>query len=157
MNNKLFKTTLFTSCLLATIGVNAQQAKSEKHAQKATELRQSVFSLLGSNMGPLGAMAKGKMPFDKAAIEKHATRINQLSLMINDYTKTNTSQYKMQTDALEKVWTERSAFEKRINDLSNASKHLLSIATSGSEADIKKAIGGIGKTCGGCHDDFKAD
>ena len=25
------------------------------------------------------------------------------------------------------------------------------------EDAIKKAIGGVGKTCGGCHDDFKKD
>jgi cytochrome c556 len=30
-------------------------------------------------------------------------------------------------------------------------------ALSGDESLIKKAIGGVGKTCGGCHDDFKAE
>ncbi|GLX78557.1 cytochrome c' [Thalassotalea insulae] len=157
MKKILLGSALISSCLMVAVTANAQQAQSEKHANRATELRQSLFSLLGSNMAPLGAMAKGKMPIDKAAIEKHATRINQLSLMINDYTKTDTSKFKVDTEALEEVWSKRAAFEKRTDDLTSASANLIKVVSTGKEGEIKKAIGGIGKTCGGCHDDFKAD
>ncbi len=148
---------LASAVIFATGVANAQDAQSEKHAKKATELRQSVFKLLASNMAPLGGMAKGKLAFDKEKIEKNAMRINQLSMMIADYTSTNTSKFKVTTEALPKVWTERSAFEQRINDLTKASAHLQSIATTASESEIKQAIGGVGKTCGGCHDNFKQD
>ncbi len=140
----------------STIAV-ASEARSEKHAVRSTELRQSVFSLLGANMGPLGAMAKGKMAFDAKAVEKHATRINQLSLMIDDHTKTDTSKFEVKTEALNEMWTDRSSFEKRTNDLTLASLALKNVAATGDEMNIKKAIGRVGKTCGGCHDDFKKD
>jgi cytochrome c556 len=33
----------------------------------------------------------------------------------------------------------------------------MEVSTSGDVKAIKSAIGGVGKTCGGCHDDFKKD
>ncbi|TWX47420.1 c-type cytochrome [Colwellia hornerae] len=154
---------LFTKVALASVftvmatGAIANTASSLKHAEKATELRQSIFSLLGSNMGPLGGMAKGKIELDAEKVAKHALRINQLSMMIADYTRTDTSTYKVKTEALNKIWQQPDAFSKRIKDLTQASASLQTAALSGDESLIKKAIGGVGKTCGGCHDDFKAE
>jgi cytochrome c556 len=156
---KLTSTKVIAACVLtlATSVAIADTAKSEKHANQSTKLRHAVFTMLGANMGTLGGMAKGKIPFDAKVIEKNATRINQLSLMIDDYTKTDTSTYKVKTEASPKVWTERSAFETRIHDLTLASAKLVKASTSGDESAIKAAIGGVGKTCGGCHDNFKED
>lgn len=151
---KILATTLI-SCSLFT--ANANEAKSEKHAKKVVELRQSVFKLLKSNIGPLGGMAKGKIEFDAKKVKKHAVRINQLSHMIHDYTKTDTSKFKLETEALDKIWLEPDNFKQRIKDLKNASKQLIAMSKTGSEMEIKKAIGGVGKTCGGCHDNFKKD
>jgi cytochrome c556 len=142
---------------LTTISVNAEVAKSEKHAIKATELRQSVLSLLGSNMGPLGAMAKGKIDVNATLVEKNAVRINQLSLMMSDYFQTDTSAFKVKTDAKKVIWTEHDKFLKNIEKLTAASSALIVAAQSNDKTTIRKAIGGVGKTCGGCHDDFRED
>ena len=151
-------TALVLACsLAASTSVIAETAKSEKQANRSVELRQAIFSLLGANMGTLGAMAKGKIPLDAKVIETNATRLNQLSLMIDDYTRVDTTSFDVNTEALDKVWNERSTFEKHIKDLTMASKNLQTVASSGDEGAIKKAIGGVGKTCGGCHDIFKKD
>ena len=142
---------------LVAFTVVAEPAKSLKQAEKVTELRQSVFSLLGSNMGPLGAMARGKMAVDAEVVEKHALRINQLSMMIGDHTKTDTSAFKVKTEALDKIWQQRADFNKRIKDLTLASAKLMKVAAGKDSSAIKAAIGGVGKTCGGCHDDFKVE
>jgi cytochrome c556 len=156
---KLASTKIITVCALvfATTSAIAAPATSEKHANKANELRHAVFTMLGANMGALGAMAKGKIPFDAEVVEKNSIRINQLSFMIADYTSTDTSAYKVETTALPDVWTKREAFEKRINDLTVASEKLVKVSTSGDESAIKAAIGGVGKTCGGCHDNFREE
>ena len=151
------KVMLTTSAIITATSVMADSATSLKHAEKATENRQAVFSLLGTNMGPLGAMAKGKLPMDAATIEKNALRINQLSLMIADYNRTDTSAFKVKTEALNKIWQEPEAFAKRIDALTKASADLQSVANSGDESAIKQAISNVGKSCGGCHDDFKAE
>lgn len=148
---------LITVCTLVFVSnaAMANPAKSQKHANKANKVRHAVFTMLGANMGPLGGMAKGKVPFNANIVEKNATRIHQLSLMISDYTSTDTRSYKVKTKALPEVWTERKAFEKRIDDLTLASTKLVALSTSGDEAAILAAIKSVGKTCGGCHDNFK--
>ncbi|NQY48459.1 MAG: cytochrome c [Colwellia sp.] len=156
LKKSLLAITVATSLVAATAAM-AQPASSEKHAVYATELRQSIFKLLGSNMGPLGAMAKGKTPVDATIVEKNATRINQLSLMIADYTRTDTSKFDVKTEALAKIWQETDHFNKDIDKLTLASAKLIAAAKSNDESAIKKAIGGVGKTCGGCHNDFKKD
>lgn len=155
--NFLTKTLIVTSLTVVAVSSVAQEAKSLKHANYATDLRQSVFSLLGSNMGPLGAMAKGKAPFNAEKVEKHAVRINQLSLMIADYSRTNTSKFDVETEALAKIWQQEAKYTESIDNLTKASSMLIVAAKSKDEGAIKKAIGGVGKTCGGCHDDFKKD
>lgn len=156
LKKSILALTVSTSLVVATTSL-AQPASSEKHAIYATELRQSIFKLLGSNMGPLGAMAKGKIPLDAKVVEKNAVRINQLSLMIADYTRTDTSKFDVKTEALAKIWQEPEHFGKDIDKLTVASSALIAAAKSNNESDIKKAIGGVGKTCGGCHDDFKEE
>jgi len=47
--------------------------------------------------------------------------------------------------------------EKRTNALVTASADLLAAAKLGEESAIKKAIGGVGKSCGGCHNEFRED
>ena len=156
LKKSILALTVSTSLVVATTSL-AQPASSEKHAIYATELRQSIFKLLGSNMGPLGAMAKGKIPLDAKVVEKNAVRINHLSLMIADYTRTDTSKFDVKTEALAKIWQEPEHFSKDIDKLTVASSNLLTAAKSNNESEIKKAIGGVGKTCGGCHDHFKEE
>ena len=143
--------------ILAALSINAEPVKSKKHAKKATETRQAVFKLLGSNMSPLGAMAKGKIPLDAETAKKHGLRINQLSLMIGDYLKVDTRGHDVETEALDDIWKKPDAFSQRINDLQLASAKLIKASETNDAAVIKKAIGGVGRTCGGCHDDFKVE
>ncbi len=154
---KILTSIVVASSFVVAASAMANTAKSLKQAEKAAHTRQAVFGLLGTNMGPLGAMAKGKMPFDAKAVEKHALRINQLSLMIADYMSTNTSGFKVKTEASNDVWSKPELFEKRTEALVSASADLLKVAKVGNESATKKAIGEVGKSCGGCHDDFKVD
>jgi cytochrome c556 len=94
---------------------------------------------------------------DAATAEKNATRINQLSLMIADYARTDTSKFNVKTEALAKIWQDPEHFSKDIDKLTVASAALMVAAQSKDEGAIKKAIGGVGKTCGGCHDHFKEE
>lgn len=154
---KILTAIVITSTLAITSSALAEPAKSQKQAERATENRKAVFGLLASNMGPLGAMAKGRMPFNLQTVEKNALRINQLSHMIADYTRTDTSKFNVNTEALDAIWKNPKAYQKRVQAILDASANLMVVAKSGNEGAIKKAIGKVGMSCGGCHDDFKAD
>ena len=64
---------------------------------------------------------------------------------------------KCPTEALATIWQEADKYSDSIDKLTKASSALIVAAQSKDEKAIKKAIGGVGKTCGGCHDDFKKD
>lgn len=155
---KKFVSLVALSCMLAVpASLTAAEASSEKQARTALKFRQSLFQLIRSNMGDLGAMAKGHKPFDAAVMEKNGMRLEQLSLMIEDYMALDTRKYDIDTEALDKIWVEKEAFAEKVAALTTAAKALQVAAKSGNEDGFRPAIGAVGKTCKGCHDDFKAD
>ncbi len=135
----------------------AAPAKSDKEARAAVTFRQSLFQLVRSNMGPLGAMARGNIPFDAAVMEKNGMRLEQLGLMIEDYLSVDTREFKTDTSALDKIWDNQEDLSGKINDLVEASRNLQAVAKAGDESKFRQAIGGVGRTCKACHDDYKAD
>ena len=157
----LSKTLVAASCsvILGTAFISTQvhAEVSDKQAKNAVEFRQSIFQLIRSNIGPLGAMAKGKAPIDEAVIAKNALRIEQLSLMISDYFVLDTRSNDVESGALPKIWDNQSEFTQKADDLTQAAKALLLIVANKDEANYRKGIGAVGATCTACHDDYKAD
>lgn len=158
---KFSSLSLALSLAVATVAVpmqaHAEMAKSERQAANAVQFRQAVFQLVRSNMGPLGAMAKGQIPFDKAVIQTNALRLEQLGMMVPDYFATNTTEFSVETEALPKIWSEKDEFLSKANDLTVAAKALQVAAQGDDEGAYRAAIGKVGGTCKGCHDAYKAD
>ena len=144
-----------TCALFISTPVAAQM--SEKQASNAVEFRQSIFQLVKSNIGPLGAMAKGKAPIDEAVIAKNAMRMEQLSLMISDYFVADTRGSGVKTHALDKVWENTADFAQKTKDLTQATQALQAIIANKDTSNYGKGIAAVGATCKACHDDYKAD
>ena len=134
-----------------------QEAKSEKQAAAAVQFRQALLQLVRSNVGALGAMARDRIPMDAATIEKNATRIEQLSKMMDDYFAVDTRKFDVETEALPVVWENYSDFQSKISDLESASSELKMAAQKGDSDNYKARIGAVLKTCKGCHDTYKAE
>lgn len=154
---KLISIIALTCMLVVSASLTAAEATSEKQARTALKFRQSMFQLIRSNMGDLGAMAKGHKPFDAAVMEKNGMRLEQLSLMIGDYLALDTRKYKLETEALDKVWVDTEELAGKIEALTKAAQNLQLAAKAGDESKFRPAIGAVGKSCKGCHDSFKAD
>jgi len=145
------------AALFASTAAIAQPAGNQKHADWATKVRKANFTLLGHNMGPIGGMLKGRVPFNAQIVADKATRINQLANMIADTSRVDTSKFKVETEALDKIWSEKVEFAKKIQALIDASENVSKLALTGAEGDVRKAMGKMGKSCGSCHDDYKKD
>ncbi|WP_158972389.1 cytochrome c [Paraglaciecola sp. L3A3] len=154
---KIAAAALSSVLLLSAFSASAAPAKSEKQAAQAVEFRQSIFTLIKSNVGALGAMNKGAIPFDAETLKTNGMRLEQLSLMIEDYLETDTSNFKVKTHAVDKIWQNKADFSSKISDLTEAAVNLQAVAKSGDESQYKSAIGGVFKTCKGCHDKYKED
>lgn len=158
---QLLKTGLMAATLSTTIASGAaigqEAAMNEKHADAAVTYRQSLFQLIRSNMGPLGGMAKGAIPFDQAVIETNGMRLEQLADMLSDYLKVDTRKFDVDTEAKDEIWENWSDFEGKIEAFKTASANLTAVAQAGDESQYRAAIGKVGASCKSCHDDFKAD
>lgn len=152
----LFAVMTSSVSLVSTVAI-AEEAKSDRQAANAVQFRQSLLQLVRSNLGPLGAMAKGQIPYDTEVMKTNAMRLEQLALMMPDYFKTDTTAFSVDTEALPKIWDNMDDFLDKTNDLTVASKALQVVASSGNESEYREAIGKVGATCKGCHDSYKKD
>jgi len=133
------------------------EASSEKHAKAATQYRQAMFQLVRSNMGPLGGMAKGALPYDESVMQTNAVRLEQLADMMGDYLSVDTRKFDVETGAKDGIWENFSDVEKKIMALKTAAQGLQAAVKSGDESAYRGAIGKIGASCKSCHDDYKKD
>ncbi|MCW8091438.1 c-type cytochrome [Alteromonas sp. ASW11-130] len=147
------------SALMLTLPATAHvvEAQSEKEAENAVKNRQALFTLIRDNMGPLGAMAKGKIPYDTQIMEANSLRLQQFGDMIHHYLSVDTRKFDVQSDAKAVLWEDFSEVEKKANDLKVAAKNLSDVVATGDESQYRKAIGQLGSTCKACHDDYKKD
>ncbi|MGQ8363990.1 c-type cytochrome [Glaciecola sp. 1036] len=157
------KTVMALACGLVISGLSTialaddHGVKSEKQAQSIVAFRQSILKLVYSNMGPLGAMAKGQIDFDAAKMETNAKRIAQLGMMMEDYFAPDTSGFDVDTEALDAIWENSADFNQKAMDMVEAAQALEKVAASKDEDNYRKAIGAVGGTCKACHDAYKAD
>ncbi|NTS78368.1 cytochrome c [Catenovulum sp. SM1970] len=154
---KLTVTSLLLAGLVTSATAFAKPAANEKHANWATKVRQANFTLLGHNMGPIGGMLKGKVEFDAQVVKDKATRINELAKMIADTSRVDTSKFKVKTEALANIWTDKADYQQKIDALVTASEKVSQIALTAPKKDVLKAMGKIGQSCGSCHDSYKKD
>jgi cytochrome c556 len=155
---RVVKLSLLAICSsVAVSAALAQDAQSpEQKAQAAVDTRQGLQKVMGFEMAPLGAMLKNKAPYDAATIAKAATNIANLGTMQPEIFATDTRKFNLKTKAREGIWTNKSDFDAKSNDLVKAANEAAMVAKSGGDKDaMKKALLGIGKGCAGCHDNFR--
>ncbi|HKI98384.1 MAG TPA: cytochrome c [bacterium] len=139
-------TVLGAFCLLP---FNAAFAQSDSAFIK---YRQHVMDSMGANMGAIGTILKEKLPL-KANIEEHAVAVHAATTLIASAFKHKAAEG--MTDAKAKIWEDSMDFAKKAKDAEKASAHLISVAKTGDMAAIAEAVKGVGKTCGGCHKEFR--
>ena len=59
------------------------------------------------------------------------------------------------SEALPKIWEQPAEFKKHMDDFVAAARKLGSVGPAGDMAAIGPAVQALGKTCKGCHDDFR--
>ena len=144
---------LILAGLLAGVLVTPAQAAD---ADKAIKYRQALFQVILWDFGPMAGMVKGKIPFDAAAFAARAERVSMMGSRIVEGFGPGTDAGDMKTRALPAIWEDRAGFEKAAQDFIDASAKLASVAKGGDEDAMKAQFAATGKTCKGCHDEYRA-
>ncbi len=114
--------------------------------------RQAGMTMIGKYWGPIGGMASGKTPYNAERVARNAPILVVLSKLPWDGFAESTKDVK--SKARPEVWTDNAKFKTAADRMQKAIAQLAKVST-GDEATIKAALSEVGKTCGGCHDDFR--
>lgn len=145
---------LVTAAVGVALGmVVAQGAFAQAKPEVLVKQRQAVMTLQGKYFGPMAAMAQGKIPYNATIVQRNAGFLDNLSRMAWDGFDASTRGEKSR--ALPAVFDNSAKFREAATRLENEAAKLIAVSRSGDEAAVKAQIGAVGKSCGGCHDDFR--
>ena len=120
--------------------------------------RQSVYTIIGWNFKPIGAMVKGEVPFDAAAVARHAQYVEMMSKVAPEgFSKGTGPDAVKDTEAKPEIWTKWSEFETKMSDFQQEAAKLAEVAKGGDEKAIKAQFGKTAETCKACHKEFRKE
>ncbi len=128
-------------------------ALSQAKPDTLVKQRQAAMTLQGKYFGPMAGMAQGKIPYRADVVAYNASLLDALSRMPWDGFTDATKDVK--SAALPAVWSEAAKFKQAQDNFQNAVQGLVRASKGSDEAATKAAIGGVGKSCGACHQDFR--
>jgi cytochrome c556 len=146
---------LLTALAFALGAGIAQTALSQVKPEIMVKQRQAAMTLQGKYFGPLAGMAQGKVPYNADTVAMNAAFLDALSRMPWDGFAPASKDATAKTAALPAVWSDADKFKTAQDNFQNAVQALVKVSRGGDEAAQKAAIGGVGKTCGACHQDFR--
>ena len=143
------RTAVVVGTLLLGVGAVVAQQDAVKEAQ-------TTMKGNGKNAGALAAMVKGEKPYDQATVDtalaQFAETAKKLPTLFPDSIKG------MQPDGdyqiTPKVFEDKAGFAAKTEDFDKA---VTAAKASVKDLDtLKAAFPAIGKSCGGCHETFRA-
>ncbi|GAB5414538.1 MAG: cytochrome c [Congregibacter sp.] len=147
---------LLTATLAAAAISSAPVAYSHLVKEEAMQsYRQSYFTLIAMNFGPMASMIKGEMPWDEAKMLGWAEDFAAIA-SVDVARAFGPGTDKGTTRAKPEIWENTDDFLEKYQALQDASVALLAAAKTGEKAAIGGAIKETGGTCKACHDEYKA-
>lgn len=138
----------------AVIGlVISATATAQVKPEVLVKQRQAAMTLQGKYFGPMAAMAQDKAPFKADVVAYNASLLDALARMPWDGFDASTKDVKSAT--LPAAFTDTAKFKTAQDQFQSAVDKLVAASKGSDMAATKAAIGGVGKTCGGCHDNFR--
>ena len=144
---------VLTLALAGVLATTAAASGDDKAGQAAVDFRESAMTIYKWYLGPMGAMVKGKTPFDGKAFRERAEGLAAAAglNLLAGFPEGSADG----TEARPEIWSRWSEFEEKYQALREQSARLAQVAATGDEAAMKAQFGETAKTCKGCHDDFR--
>ena len=114
--------------------------------------RQNVMKSAAGHMGAIVGILKNRLPLE-AHIVDHARSLIQISRMTLSIFPVGSG--KGRTKSKQVIWENWSEFESATSDFERESSKLAEVAQSGDMEALAKQVRATGKTCSGCHRNFR--
>ena len=110
-------------------------------------------------MGQIGAMAKGKAPYDAKKAQGAANSLlalDNLDASAMWLPGSGADKLGDKTRAKAEIWSTYPDVAKKAQALNSALGNLVKVAGTSLDG-LRSGIGDVGKSCGGCHKAFRAE
>lgn len=125
-------------------------ASAEPSAEDAFKYRASLMTVLRGHIGAASMIVRGLVEDDGHLIEHAeglANGVAELHRVFQEGSVVDDS------EALPAIWAQPEKFAAALDAAEKASENFLTVVADGGDAGA--AFRDLGKTCGGCHDDFR--
>lgn len=146
-------TSLFLGAALSALTFGASANTAFEKPSDAIEYRQAAFSMIRVQIGDMGDMLKGKVPFDAERFQKRADNAAALAKMPWEAFVEGSD--KGDTSALPVIWSDNETFMKKATAFQQYADELAVAAKTGDKKLIANAFGPWAKGCKDCHKSFK--
>lgn len=139
---------LAAACL--ALPASAQFAKPEE----AVKYRQGAWHILNHHFTRIGAMARGRLPFDAGVALRDAEMVATLAKLPGTAFTAGTD---LPNDkARPEIWTEQARFREHNEAMLAQTTKLVAAARTQNLDQIKAAYGAAANTCKECHDAYRS-
>jgi cytochrome c556 len=147
---------LIRAAAVATaLGALALPATAQDFANEVGA-RQGMFKIMGLNVGVLGGMARGNIPYDAEAAQVAAANLVAVSGLnpLNMFPAGSDNMSLDTTRAKPEIWENVADVGAKWAAYGEAAAALAAVAGTGQEA-IGPALGALGASCQSCHEAYR--
>lgn len=140
--------------VLGLVGVAFAQTPARTAAQ-LVQNRQAGYKQIGAAFHGLLEQSRASEP-SLPVLRQHAATIARLAPQVSGWFPRGTGpEAGVRTRALPEIWSNAAAFRTASVNLVVAARRLDTATRGGHTAAIRAAVTALGRTCGGCHDQFR--
>ena len=139
--------------MAATIIASAASAQDAAKADEgAIKYRQSLMESVGGDMASIGNILKYGLPLT-GNIVVHAEGLASHAKLVGSAFERKVTAGR--TDAPPAIWGKAGAFKEKVKAFETETAKLVEVAKAGDPAALGVQMKATGKSCGGCHDDYR--
>ena len=138
-------------CLVTAMPAAAQFAKPED----AIRYRQGALVVLAQHFARIGAMARGRTPYDAKAAVENAEVVASLAKL--PWPAFGPETEKMSSGVKREAWTEQAKFREHNEKMVVESAKLVAAAKTQNLDNLKTAFSSTASTCKACHDAYRTN
>jgi cytochrome c556 len=147
------KIALITAVTIALCAGTAAADKKRSPEKQAIKARQAAFTLMANNIGPIGAMAKEKKPFNQEEFALRAANLAALADMPWEFFIPGSDKGK--SESKKAVWENPEDFKKKADEFKQEVAKLVEVSKGSDQKAMFAQVGATGKSCKSCHKEYK--
>jgi cytochrome c556 len=140
---------------LAVVAGVAAIAEAQTNAAASITARQEAMKANGGAMRALTPIVRGEQPWNQQTAVQAATTLANTAKAVPNAFPQGSGPDAGKTDALPAIWQNWSDFQSKSKAFETESAKLLQLAQAGDEAGFKAQFPNVGRTCGGCHENYR--